>query len=177
MASSDASVASRRAGPKARLADSQERRRAELLRRQRDARRNLTDHARQLALGGGVADEDSDAMDAGADAGADAAAGRALGAEARRRRHWLRRRDYWASQLTTPEWMLQVPSRLNGRGSRVGDGWYVLPRPEGRYARARVRAPRRARSRRLPRERRVRREYGKSIGPLTEQNRKWNLSF
>ena len=175
-----ASVA-KRAGPKGRLVDSQERRRAELLRRQRDARRNLTDHARQLALGGGIAeaeaDDDGGRGDDAMDAQSAGARGGALGAEARRRAHWLRRRDYWSAQLTTPEWMLQVPSRLNGRGSRVGDGWYVLPRPEGRYASARARAPRRARSRRLSLERRVRREYGVQIGPLTEQNRKWNLSF
>lgn len=32
------------------------------------------------------------------------------------------RRDHWASQLCTPEWMLTVPHDLNGAGSAVGAG-------------------------------------------------------
>ena len=31
-------------------------------------------------------------------------------------------RDHWANQLCTPEWMLTVPSDLNGAGSPVGAG-------------------------------------------------------
>ncbi|CAM9441530.1 unnamed protein product [Discosporangium mesarthrocarpum] len=42
------------------------------------------------------------------------------------------RRDYWAAQLCSPEWMLGVPSDLNGKGSIVGEGWYVAARPEGK---------------------------------------------
>lgn len=34
----------------------------------------------------------------------------------------IRRRDHWANQLCTPEWMLTVPSDLNGAGSTVGAG-------------------------------------------------------
>ncbi|CAM9998491.1 unnamed protein product, partial [Ectocarpus sp. 13 AM-2016] len=44
----------------------------------------------------------------------------------------IRRRDHWANQLCTPEWMLTVPSDLNGAGSTVGSGWYVMARPEGK---------------------------------------------
>lgn len=32
------------------------------------------------------------------------------------------RRDHWANQLCTPEWMLTVPNDLNGAGSTVGAG-------------------------------------------------------
>ncbi|CAN0421039.1 unnamed protein product, partial [Hapterophycus canaliculatus] len=42
----------------------------------------------------------------------------------------IKRRDHWANQLCTPEWMLTVPSDLNGAGSPVG--WYVMARPEGK---------------------------------------------
>ena len=34
----------------------------------------------------------------------------------------VKRRDHWANQLCTPEWMLTVPSDLNGAGSSVGAG-------------------------------------------------------
>ena len=34
----------------------------------------------------------------------------------------MKRRDHWANQLCTPEWMLTVPSDLNGAGSPVGAG-------------------------------------------------------
>ncbi|CAM9132949.1 unnamed protein product [Scytosiphon promiscuus] len=44
----------------------------------------------------------------------------------------IKRRDHWANQLCTPEWMLTVPSDLNGAGSPVGAGWYVMARPEGK---------------------------------------------
>ncbi len=37
-------------------------------------------------------------------------------------RRATRRRDHWANQLCTPEWMLAVPGDLNGAGSRVGAG-------------------------------------------------------
>eukprot|EP00904_Undaria_pinnatifida_P011058 jgi/Undpi1/7082/HiC_scaffold_22.g09556.m1 len=44
----------------------------------------------------------------------------------------VKRRDHWANQLCTPEWMLTVPSDLNGARSSVGAGWYVMARPEGK---------------------------------------------
>ncbi|CAM9963504.1 unnamed protein product, partial [Choristocarpus tenellus] len=42
------------------------------------------------------------------------------------------RSGYWATQLCSPEWMLSVPTDLDGKGSRTGEGWYVTARPEGR---------------------------------------------
>eukprot|EP00752_Nemacystus_decipiens_P013797 g12249.t1 len=44
----------------------------------------------------------------------------------------VKRREHWANQLCTPEWMLTVPNDLNGAGSPVGAGWYVMARPEGK---------------------------------------------
>lgn len=38
----------------------------------------------------------------------------------------IKRRDHWANQLCTPEWMLTVPSDLNGAGSPVGAGEPML---------------------------------------------------
>ncbi|TYZ61531.1 hypothetical protein PybrP1_006855 [[Pythium] brassicae (nom. inval.)] len=43
-----------------------------------------------------------------------------------------RRREHFARQLMVPEWMVDVPRDLNGKGSELGAGWYVLPRPEGK---------------------------------------------
>lgn len=34
----------------------------------------------------------------------------------------VKRREHWANQLCTPEWMLTVPTDLNGAGSPVGAG-------------------------------------------------------
>lgn len=42
------------------------------------------------------------------------------------------RREHFAKQLMVPEWMVDIPRDLNGKGSELGAGWYVLPRPEGK---------------------------------------------
>lgn len=34
----------------------------------------------------------------------------------------IERRDHWANQLCTPEWMVSIPTDLNGAGSRLGAG-------------------------------------------------------
>lgn len=34
----------------------------------------------------------------------------------------VKRRDHWANQLCTPEWMLTVPSDLDGAGDPLGSG-------------------------------------------------------
>lgn len=34
----------------------------------------------------------------------------------------IKQRDHWANQLCTPEWMLTVPSDLDGAGNPVGAG-------------------------------------------------------
>lgn len=108
-------------------------RRSATLAAQRQARRDLTAHARALA---GAADgdassqsEDEDAMD-----GETAAARREAGASKRRTREERvkRRRERFCRQLMVPEWMVDTPRDLNGSGSATGGGWYVLPRPEGK---------------------------------------------
>lgn len=38
----------------------------------------------------------------------------------------MNRRDHWANQLCTPEWMLTVPNDLNGARSAVGAGEPVV---------------------------------------------------
>lgn len=42
------------------------------------------------------------------------------------------RREHFAKQLMVPEWLIDIPRDLNGKGSELGAGWYVLPRPEGK---------------------------------------------
>lgn len=42
------------------------------------------------------------------------------------------RREHFSKQLMTPEWLIDAPKDLNGSGSLLGEGWYVLPRPEGK---------------------------------------------
>ena len=42
------------------------------------------------------------------------------------------RKEYYSTQFMIPEWMIDIPSDLNGKGSTTGEGWYVLPRPEGK---------------------------------------------
>lgn len=37
----------------------------------------------------------------------------------------IKRRDHWANQLCTPEWMLTVPNDLDGAGSPVGAGEHM----------------------------------------------------
>ncbi|KAG7385741.1 hypothetical protein PHYPSEUDO_001094 [Phytophthora pseudosyringae] len=108
-------------------------RRQATLAQQRQARRDLTVHARQLAQQqeppsphGGGSDGDAQPMD-GVTFSSDAASKRRT-----REERIKRRRGHFSRQLMTPEWMLGVPRDLNGSGSALGEGWYVLPRPEGK---------------------------------------------
>jgi hypothetical protein len=112
-------------------------RRRETVQQQRRARRDLTAHARRLAKGDDRAEradesepESGDAMElvALASDSADAQKRKMKTREERVKR----RRQHYAQQLMVPEWMVDVPGDLNGRGSTTGDGWYVLPRPEGK---------------------------------------------
>ena len=41
-------------------------------------------------------------------------------------------RAHFSKQLMTPEWMVDMPEGMNGKGSAQGEGWYVMPRPEGK---------------------------------------------
>lgn len=134
-------------------------RRQEVLQQQRQARRDLALHTRQLLTeedppsssenehgGGGSAkrrnrrQQQSRASSAAANAhgmeisstyssgGNDAAAPKRKTREERVKQ----RREHFARQLMVPEWMIDVPRDLNGKGSELGAGWYVLPRPEGK---------------------------------------------
>ncbi|KAF4037243.1 hypothetical protein GN244_ATG10685 [Phytophthora infestans] len=103
-------------------------RRLATLAQQRQARRDLTAHARQLSQqqdpplpheGGG----DAQAMD-----GVTHTASKRRTCEERIRQ----RREHFSKQLMTPEWLIDAPKDLNGSGSLLGEGWYVLPRPEGK---------------------------------------------
>ncbi|KAG5192681.1 putative snur portin-like protein [Tribonema minus] len=112
----------------------QQRRRQDYLRKQKEARRQLTNHARNLATtadepshgdqhGGKIADENLESMEV------------ANGQQQRKRSReekLVRRRDYWSRQFACPEWILDVPEDLNGAGSTEGEGWFVMPRPEGK---------------------------------------------
>ncbi|KAG3089388.1 hypothetical protein PI125_g18032 [Phytophthora idaei] len=103
-------------------------RRQATLAQQRQARRDLTAHARQLAQqqeppsprGSG---EDAQPMD-----GVTSAASKRRTREERVKQ----RREHFSKQLMTPECLIDVPRDLNGSGSALGEGWYVLPRPEGK---------------------------------------------
>lgn len=97
-------------------ADAATRRRATLA-LQRQARRDLTQHARSLAEDGDVSQSEDDES------------------RAKRRTREERvkqRRARFCRQLMVPEWLVDVPRDLNGSGSELGEGWYVLPRPEGK---------------------------------------------
>ncbi|KAL4140183.1 hypothetical protein PRNP1_015254 [Phytophthora ramorum] len=98
-------------------------RRQAMLAQQRQARRDLTAHARQLA-------QQQEPSSPSGDAAMDVSS-----AQAKRRTREERvkqRREHFSQQLMTPEWLIDVPRGLNGSGSALGDGWYVLPRPEGK---------------------------------------------
>lgn len=95
---------------------------------QRQARRDLTAHARKLAGGGEDGDtsqsEDEDAMEIVSRGSASK--------RCTREERVKRRRERFCRQLMVPEWMVDIPRDLNGSGSALGEGWYVLPRPEGK---------------------------------------------
>ncbi|CEG41386.1 m3G-cap-specific nuclear import receptor (Snurportin1) [Plasmopara halstedii] len=102
-------------------------RRQTTLVQQRKARRDLTAHARRLAqhedsLANHDRDEGTEPMD-------DIAS---VSKRRTREDRVKQRREYYSKQLMTPEWLLDVPKDLNGMGSALGEGWYVLPRPEGK---------------------------------------------
>ncbi|RLN84233.1 hypothetical protein BBJ28_00013213 [Nothophytophthora sp. Chile5] len=95
---------------------------------QRQARRDLADHARQLAQ----SDEPpSRAVRAREDADEEAV-GDAAPKRKTREDRVKQRREHFSKQLMVPEWLIDVPRDLNGNGSALGEGWYVLPRPEGK---------------------------------------------
>ncbi|CAI5716473.1 unnamed protein product [Hyaloperonospora brassicae] len=101
-------------------------RRHATLAQQRQSRRDLTAHARQLAQTHELLPlslEDGRTSD-------DVAA--APSKRKTREERVKQRRAHFCKQLMTPEWMIDVPKDLNGCSSALGEGWYVLPRPEGK---------------------------------------------
>lgn len=120
-------------------------RRQAVLQQQRQARRDLALHARQLLVedsssgneegkksrrrNRGVANEvdDMEVSSTYSNGSSDAQSKRKSREE--RVKH---RREHYAKQLMVPEWMIDIPRDLNGKGSELGAGWYVLPRPEGK---------------------------------------------
>ncbi|KAK9808700.1 hypothetical protein WJX72_002173 [[Myrmecia] bisecta] len=113
----------------ARLSDYQQKRREQALEKQRSARRDFTNHARQLALQ--QADQQDDEMQEekppvevrpgmlaeASSEGSQATAGRVQPVEGTK--------QYYAQQLMQPEWLTDIPCRL-------ASDWYVMPRAEGR---------------------------------------------
>ncbi|CAH0481334.1 unnamed protein product [Peronospora belbahrii] len=100
-------------------------RRQATLTKQKKARRDLTEHARQLVQLPLSMSQDVTAppMD---DIYTD------VSKHKTREERIKKRREHFSKQLMTPEWMIDVPKDLNGNGSVLGEGWYVLPRPEGK---------------------------------------------
>lgn len=118
---------------------SQEERRKAVLKRQQDARRNLTDHARMLALEELEASVLSPSVERVQQDELEAAGQEPVQMEAgseRRQKlsYWAKKRlrDFYARQLCIPEWMTEVPSDLNGSAAGQGQGWLVRCRPEGK---------------------------------------------
>ncbi|CAI5726985.1 unnamed protein product [Peronospora effusa] len=104
-------------------------RRQATLAQQRQDRRDLTAHARQLvqaqeplSLSGDVTTQPMD----------DVTSVSVCSKRKTREERVKKRREHFSKQLMTPEWLIDVPKDLNGCGSALGEGWYVLPRPEGK---------------------------------------------
>ena len=65
-------------------------------------------------------DDDMQSVDEHSSSSKKAAAAPTL---SQKREHKLMlRRDHWSAQFATPEWMLEVPCDLNGRGRETGEG-------------------------------------------------------
>lgn len=124
-----------RKDPKALAGGYQERRRSAALDRQREARREVADRARRLAMGAesegsedasATADVEIEEAETASGGGAgDAAAAAAAAAQRARHLAAQRQRYRYREQLQLPEWMVEVPPDL-------GSDWFVAARPEGR---------------------------------------------
>ncbi|DAZ94297.1 TPA: hypothetical protein N0F65_012066 [Lagenidium giganteum] len=105
-------------------------RRSAMLQKQRQARRDLDLHARRLAAGSHA--DGATTEDEGSDDGAQPMELSRHSKKKTREERVKARRERFAQQLLVPEWMVDVPAELNGKGSELGAGWYVEPRPEGK---------------------------------------------
>ncbi|KAI9906225.1 hypothetical protein PsorP6_004750 [Peronosclerospora sorghi] len=100
-------------------------RRKETLAQQRKARRDLAAHARQLAQFEVPLSPSRDVATQSMDV-------TLANKRTTREERVKKRREHFSKQLMTPEWLIDIPKDLNGSGSALGEGWYVLPRPEGK---------------------------------------------
>lgn len=97
------------------VSHSKQKRREDLLTRQRAQRRAVLDSVRKL-----VADTtELDGAAAGADDSMD-------GVRSSPKKQVDTARYFYSKQLMVPEWLISVPDHLNGH-------WFVRPRPEGRH--------------------------------------------
>ena len=103
-------------------------RRHATLAQQRQSRRDLTAHARQLAQNQEPPSSPTNTQQANEDVACASAPSKRKTREERVKQ----RREHFSRQLMTPEWLIDVPKDLNGSSSALGEGWYVLPRPEGK---------------------------------------------
>lgn len=108
-----------------RLEQSQERRRRDALKRQKEARRNLTNHARQLACD---QQEQQQQHDEGEHVDTNMDSSRRSRREKKHTQHsYVRERALrWWREVPCPEWLVEIPKDL-GSG-----GWLAVPRPEGK---------------------------------------------
>lgn len=133
-------------------ASAREQRRKAVLQRQREARRELTDHLRDLVLhaldgGDGKPDATEEALptdEAGTmamavtaeDTTTPAHRGSPRRSPGRHRKKRGRQEDarFYASQFCVPEWLVEMPGDLcaTGDDAEGGHGWFVMARPEGR---------------------------------------------
>mmetsp|Transcript_61249 Transcript_61249/g.138625 ORF Transcript_61249/g.138625 Transcript_61249/m.138625 type:complete len:175 (+) Transcript_61249:123-647(+) len=121
----------RSAKPLGKGPSAQERRREAALQRQRKARRDVFSRARDLVSAHGESSRGGRQDEGGTQQQQQQQSGgnwKMVGRQERVRE----RRRYWATQLTSPEWMTDVPEGLAGEGSAVGAGWFVRARPEGK---------------------------------------------
>jgi snurportin-1 len=101
----------------ARLDLHQDRRRAEALRRQKDARSDRSNRARQL-------------LEPEAPIEVDALLTKA---QRKKQRAWAesrKRAERWSSEVCGYDWLVDVPQDLNG--AAMNEGWFAVPRAEGR---------------------------------------------
>lgn len=118
----------------------QHRRREQLLKRQKEARRNLTDHARRLGASASASDDENpvhtkvqhgahgdapEAHSSNMHTGSGSSSSSRSSKRAREEK-LVKRREYWSSQFSCPEWMTEVPSDLNGTGRGEGAGERLL---------------------------------------------------
>ncbi|OQR81202.1 snurportin-like protein [Achlya hypogyna] len=108
--------------------EGQERRRQDAIARQRQARRDLTMHVRAMA----VPSIEADLEDITASMDMDVEVTSTKSRKKTREDRVKGRREIYCNQLSHPEWMVDIPSQLNGTCIGNGEGWYVLPRPDGK---------------------------------------------